>query len=179
MADNYVETAFTISVTRDEAELLKECCEVADEISFDFPTIQLDGNEAAKAYYAKRSEAFRTTFPEQGNEEDPFAAFLELWSHPDYPSFDADMTISKSPDGDGQEAYFCGVQVDTDALASLIQRVCKSALPFGFEWANYCSKPRSGEFGGGYLVITDTDIIGGSTHWLMQETLNSLRKGPD
>jgi hypothetical protein len=36
---------------------------------------------------------------------------------------------------------------------------------------------RPGGFGGGYYVVTETEILGGSTRWLMKETLRSLRAG--
>jgi hypothetical protein len=103
--------------------------------------------------------------------------FLALWSDPDFPCLDADLTINEDPVGKGQLAYVHGHEVDVSALASLIQKVCKSALPFGFEWALVTDQDRPGGFGGGYYVVTETEILGGSTRWLMKETLRSLRAG--
>ena len=177
MANTYLETAFNVPVTPDEAALLEECFATAAEISIGFASIPQEELEAAKSCYASRSSAFKATFPPQAGEEDPFAAFLDLWSDPDFPCFDADLSIGDSPDGKGQVAFIHGHEADISALASLIQQVCKSALPFGFEWALVTDRDRPGGFGGGYFVITDTDILGGSTHWLMQETLQTLRTG--
>lgn len=175
MSNNYIETAFNVPVTPSEASLLEECFATAADISDGFPCPPLEEMDAAKACYAARSEGFKATFPERDDEEDPFATFLELWSDPDFPSFDADLSIGTPPDGNGLVAFISGQQADVFALASLIQKVCKSALPFGFEWAAVSSKLRPGEIGGGYLVITDIEVFGGSTHWLMAETLQTLR----
>lgn len=177
MANNYLETAFTISVTPEEAALLEECFATAGEICNGFLSAPQHELDAAKACYAACSGAFRTIFPPVDGEEDPFTSFLALWSHPDFPDFDADLNINGDPDGKGQIAFISGHQADVSALASLIQKVCTSALPYGFEWATVCDKLRPGQFGGGYLVITDTEILGGSTRWLMQETLQSLHAG--
>ena len=45
---------------------------------------------------------------------------------------------------------------DAAAIAVVIQRCCPETLakgPIGFEWAMTCSKPRIGEFGGGWCAI--------------------------
>lgn len=175
MANNFLEASFQIRVTAAEAALLAECFETADSISSDFLGIDEEGLDAARICYAARSEAFRTAFPEQDDEEDPFAAFLDLWPDPDFPSFDADLSIGDTDNEVARMAFVSGYQIDVEALACLIQTVCKSALPFGFEWAARCDKLRPGEFGGGYLVITSTDISGGSTGWLMQKALEAAR----
>jgi len=177
MANTYLETAFNVQVTPDEAALLEECFETAAEISAGFASIPQEELEAAKSCYASRTSLFRATFPPQGDEADPFASFLGFWSDPDFPCFDADLSIKDGADGKGQIAFIHGHEADVSALASLIQKVCRSALPFGFEWALVTDRDRPGGFGGGYFVVTETEILGGSTHWLMQETLRSLRTG--
>ncbi len=179
MSNNYIETAFIVPVTLGEASLLEECFEAAADISGRFPFLPLEEMDAAKACYAACSDGFKATFPERDDEEDLFANFLELWTDPDFPCFGADLSIDSPSDGKGPVAFIRGQEADVSALASLIQKVCKSALPFGFEWAAVSSKPRPGELGGGYLVITDTEIIGGSTHWLMTEALQTLRAKPE
>ncbi|OHT21604.1 hypothetical protein [Edaphosphingomonas haloaromaticamans] len=177
MANTYLETAFNVPVTPEEAALLEECFATAAEISAGFASIPQEELEAAKTCYASRSGLFRATFPPRADEDDPFATFLGLWSDPDFPCFDADLTVTAEPGGKGQVAYIHGHEVDVSALASLIQKVCKSALPFGFEWALVTDQDRPGGFGGGYFVVTETEILGGSTHWLMHETLQTLRAG--
>jgi hypothetical protein len=178
MSNNYIETAFNVPVTPDEASLLQECFAAAADLSDGFSCLPLEKMDAAKACYAARSEDFRAVFPERDGEQDPFTTFLELWSDPNFPSFDADLSIRTLPDGKGPVAFISGQQVDVFALASLIQKVCKSALPFGFEWAAVSTKLRPGELGGGYLVITDAEVLGGSTRWLMAEALQTLRAKP-
>lgn len=178
MSNSYLETAFNLPVTPDEAAMLEECFATAAEISAEFVSIpEADELDAAKTYYASRSSAFKAIFPVQAEEEDPFAAFLSLWSDPDFPSFDAELTIHDDRDGKGQVAFIHGQEADVSALASLIQKVCKSAMPFGFEWAVVTDRVIPDGFGGGYFVVTETEVFGGSTHWLMEETLQTLRAG--
>jgi len=140
------------------------------EIDCEIPGEELD---AARAYYNERSAAFRAAFPIRADENEPFAAFFDLWDDPDFAQFDADLSIGTADDGPGAVASISGHQVDVRAVANLIQKTCPSALPFGFEWACYCDRLRPGEHGGGYFVVTSTDIIGGSTGWLMSEALRS------
>ncbi|MGN7931785.1 hypothetical protein [Sphingopyxis sp. 22461] len=175
MANHFLEASFQIRVSAAEAALLAECFEAADIISSDFVGIDHEELDAAKICYAVRSDAFRTAFPKQDKEENPFATFLELWSDPDFPSFNADLSIGETDAGTALMALVSGYQVDVEALACLIQTVCKSALPFAFEWAARCDRLRPGEFGGGYFVITETDISGGSTGWLMQLALEAAQ----
>lgn len=175
MANNFLEASFQIWMTAEEAAMLEECFETADIISSGFAGIDHEELEAAKICYAARSNAFRAAFPERDGEEDPFADFLDLWSDPDFPSFDADLTVGNTDDDAARVAFVSGCQVDVEALATLIQTVCKSALPFGFEWAARCDRLRPGEFGGGYFVITDTKISGGSTGWLMLNALSAAK----
>lgn len=177
MANHYLQTAFAIPLMPQEAILLKECFAVSTQLSSDFAELPSSGMKAVKTYYASLSEAFRNTFPNKQEEEDPFADFLDLWSDPGFPEFDADIIIQGDPEAKAQFAFISGHEVDVPALASLIQKVCKSALPFGFQWAEVTDKDVAGGFGGGYYVVTDTGIIGGSTRWLMEETLQTLRAG--
>jgi hypothetical protein len=109
--------------------------------------------------------------------EDPFAGFFDLWSDPGFLGFYADLSIRGDPEGRAQFAFISGDDVDVHSIASLIQKVCKSALPFGFQWAEVCDKDQPDTFGGGYYVITDAEIFGGPTRWLMDETLQTLRAG--
>jgi hypothetical protein len=177
MANNYVETAFNVPVTPEEASLLEECFLVAEKLSADFEGTPSGEMEVLHSLYAACSDAFRNTFPKQDHEDDPVASFLELWVDSDIPSFDADITIDDKRDDTGLVAFIRGHEVDVQALASLIQKVCKSALPFGFEWASTCDKFRPGQHGGGYFVITGTQILGTSTREMMDETLRSVRPG--
>lgn len=177
MANNYVETAFNVPVTPEEASLLEECFLVAEKLSGDFEGTPSGEMAALASLYAACSDAFSKFFPKQDHEEDPFASFLELWPYPDIPSFDADITIDDNRDDTGRVAFIRGHEADVEALASLIQKVCKSALPFGFEWASTCDKFRPGQHGGGYFVITGTEILGTSTREMMDETLRSVRLG--
>src|SRR3546814_14864205 len=103
MANTYLETAFNVPVTADEAALLEECFETAAEISAGYASIPQEGREAAGSFYASRSSLFRATFPPQPGNDDPFVTFRALWSDPDFPCIDADLTINDDPVGKGQD----------------------------------------------------------------------------
>lgn len=177
MANDFLQTTFAIPVMPDEAALLEECFTVATELSSDFAELPIDGMQTVKAYYTSRSEAFRITFPKKPEEEEPFAGFFDLWSDPGFLGFYADLSIRGDPEGRAQFAFISGDDVDVHSIASLIQKVCKSALPFGFQWAAVCDKDQPDASGGGYYVITDAEILGGPTRWLIDETLQTLRAG--
>jgi hypothetical protein len=178
MTSDFLRTAFAIPVTPEEAALLEECFAVADELSSDFAELPIDGMQTVKAYYASRSGAFKTTFPKKPEEDDPFAGFLDLWSDPGFLGFYASLNIRGDPEGTAQFAFISGHDVDVPSIAALIQKVCKSALPFGFQWAEGHEEDDGfRSFAGGYYVISDTEIFGGSTRWLMNETLQTLRAG--
>src|SRR3546814_4245990 len=95
MANNYVETAFNVPVTPEEASLLEECFLVAEKLSPGFSKSSRAAMQALESLCAACSDAFRKTFPKQDQEENPFASFLELWLDPDVPTFDADITIDE------------------------------------------------------------------------------------
>ncbi|MBO9375527.1 hypothetical protein GG804_01990 [Sphingomonas histidinilytica] len=177
MGSTHLETAFTIGVTPDEAALLEECLATAGQIYTGFAAIPLDEMDAARACYAERSEAFKATFPWRDDEENPFASFLALWSDPDFPDFGAHISIADDAGGKGKVAIIQGHEADVSALASLIQKVCKSALPFGFEWTIVSDKSGRDGFGGGYFVITEAGIFGDSTRAIVERTLQTPRAG--
>lgn len=178
MVNNFLQTAFAIPVTPVEAALLEESFAAANELSSDFAELPIDGMQKVEAYYSSRSDAFKTTFPKNPEEEDPFAGFFDLWSDPGFLGFYADLSIRGDPEGNAQFAFISGDDVDVHSIASLIQKVCRSALPFGFQWAEGNEEDDgSGSFAGGYYVISDTGIFGGPTRWLMNEMLQTLRAG--
>jgi len=178
MADYFTSIAFEIAVSAAEADLLSECFEVSHTIACGFPGREEDGLDAAKGYYAECSDAFHAAFPPLAPEEDPFAGFLQIWTDPDFPSFDADLSIEDDADGMRKRAFIHGDCADVAAIASIIQTTCLSALPFAFEWSTSCSRARPGSRGGGYFVITPTEILGGGTEWLMSEALKALPNEP-
>jgi hypothetical protein len=70
-----------------------------------------------------------------------------------------------------QQATIFGDQITVDVVAELIFRICKSALPTGFEYAIDCDRLRPGELGGGYVVITEAGIEHGGTSAMLDAAL--------
>lgn len=153
---------FEIHPTATESALLLECQELATRLE-DTPDDEID------RLYDERSEAFKAAFPPVEDEEHPFSSFLALFQDPDVPTLGA--TISASEDG---TVRITGTDTDVDALAFLLHRCVPSIQPFGFEWSDTVDRHGSGSYGGGFFAITPRGIIGGSTRYLLEQTLKSL-----
>lgn len=162
MANNYLHLAFAVQVTEPERDLILECAGVADAIS------ELSPEERC-ALYAGQSDAFKAVFPEEG--DDCYGSFCRLFDDQDYPTF-GEVTI-ESEDGDDDTSFIVvyGDNADPSALGNLLQKTVASALPVGFEFAFTCSKPRLGEFGGGYVLVTKDKVDVITTATLMTTAL--------
>jgi hypothetical protein len=77
------------------------------------------------------------------------------------------QTLSEAADGLGFEIEFDHADAvfyifaeehgDVDQVATFLQRFIRAFRPedhIGFQWAETCSKPRAGEFGGGCVLVT-------------------------
>ncbi|MBN8847367.1 MULTISPECIES: hypothetical protein [unclassified Sphingomonas] len=153
MSNSYVHASFAIAVTSAEAEALVDVARAVEAIedAASDPAVDLAGR------YETLSPAFRSAFPaEPGN---PFGSFVAIFSDPDYPVLG--FTIEAlEPRPDGQTDFILsGDQFGVEEAATLLFAICKSALPFGFEYAMTCDRLRPGEFGGGFVVI-DPEGIG-------------------
>lgn len=147
MTDYQTETAFSITVTPEEAALVAEAVALADALAAAKP-----GDDQPPL-----SPAFAALFPPwpQG-EGDAYSGFRQLFSDGDYPDFGCEIQVGEA--GVGHKASFAGSQIDTSAVSELIRRCCASALPVRFGWAATCSKYRDDGFGGGTIEITKLDI---------------------
>jgi len=164
MANHYLKLAFILNPTPEEISLLDECYALSLELD------ELDESEHSPRY-EQMSEAFKSTFPSTLDQStNAFHAFLDLFGDRDFPTFDCDHFGVT----DGNGYLISGTQADPHAIASLIQKCAPSVLPFGFEWSQDCDRLRPGDLGGGYYIVTNDNIIGGSTHWLMQAQLKDL-----
>lgn len=102
---------------------------------------------------------------------DPFAGVLDLFEDPQYPYLDFDVAFSEADQLGRVLVTFSGEQFGIDVAARLIQHCARSALPFGFEWASDCDRLRIGEFGGGYVVISEHGISYGHTTQLLDRAI--------
>lgn len=164
MANSYTKAAFGLTVTAAEAALLAKAIEAADYLA--------DGEDdpaARTARFAALGADFAAVFPP--TDEDAFAGFLELFDDADYPYLGCDIDLGKADAAGRVEVYVCGEQFDVGVAAELLFRVCRSALPFGFEYAFDCDKLRAGEFGGGYVLITADHVHFNGTATLLDRAL--------
>lgn len=89
---------------------------------------------------------------------DPWSGFLAIFPDPDFPSFGVEFEGGNSLERPevSTVCFYSTTDFQPDAVAALIQHCCQETLrqaPIGFEWACSCSKPRIGEFGGGWCAI--------------------------
>lgn len=164
MSSSYTKAAFGLTVTRVEADMLRRVITAVDLIA------QIDVSiEMLEERYTELGADFAARFPR--TELNPFDGLLELFADINYVEFGFDFDIGK-PDADGQVAVFLsGEQFELETAANLLQRCAKSALPFGFEWSSDHDRLRTGESGGGYVVITETDIEFANTGRMLDRAL--------
>lgn len=68
----------------------------------------------------------------------------------------------------------------SDEMVEFIQSYMRKfniLKPVIIETANYCSKPRVGEFGGSWLVITQDETVGGDTLDAAMEAADKIQRG--
>lgn len=147
MSNCYVHASFAVTVTAAEAEALADvtrAIEALDDAAGD-PAIDLAGR------YEALSPAFRAAFPaEAGN---PFGCFCAVFSDPDYPVLGFTIEALEAQADGRTDLVLSGEQFGVEEAANLLFAICKSALPFGFEYALTCDRLRPGEFGGGFVVV--------------------------
>jgi len=143
MANNYTETSFVIEMqNKDEQE------EVMQIIS-DLSELSEEGSDADL---------------KNSNQE-----VLDLASIMELDEFG--LGFSAEPDGE-KGIWFCGEEsVNVEQLAEFIFYIVKKfkTRPASFMWADYCSKPRLDEQGGGAVFITQEEVKWMSTYsWVVQ-----------
>ena len=144
MADTFISASFVIRCTNAEMALLEEaflaCANLDAEFEPDDP-----------------SPEFLLCFPptEKG---DHWSGLLALFEDPLFPSLGAELSGRNSLEDPAHCAALISGTTDFPpcSVAQIIQRCCQATLslePLGFEWAVTCSRPRPGEFGGGFCAI--------------------------
>lgn len=166
MANNYVQAAFTVTMTLADAELIGKAEEAIDILE------QHDGDRndpVLAAEFAELGEAFMAVFPPLDGE--PFGSFLSIFDDPEFLYLSADISVGGAGEDGLVEVFFSGDQINVDNVAELIFHCAKSALPCGFQYAWTCDKLRIDEFGGGAVAITDTGVEYYSTLEILAQAL--------
>jgi hypothetical protein len=171
MSNTYVKAAFTITMSREDASIIRDAEKACDAISAPCDTADLTPVYNCLGY------PFHNAFPSRdGN---PFAAFFAIFDDPVYPSLDCDIAYGL-PDAMGMcEVIFTGDQFGVEQVAQLLFTACKSALPCAFEYAYDCDRLRIGEFGGGAAVITAHGITHFATARMIHQALTAANADPD
>lgn len=144
MADNYVKGSFAFTCTQGELELLSEAFNATSDLLIDSEAG--DPTPALLAVLPPKDPAA------------PWSGLCDLFGDPDFPDLGANIHSEVNRDTPGTcTVHIYGTETfQPDPIAHLIHRCCQATLkqgPIGFEWAETCSKPRAGEFGGGWCAI--------------------------
>lgn len=144
MADSYVQGSFAFSCSHAEMALIEE----SFQASFD-----LESGGEPPAPSPEFLRAFPPTAPDA-----PWSGFLAIFSDPDFPTFGVDFEGGNSAERPevSTVCFYSTTDFQPDPLAALIQHCCQATLrqaPIGFEWACSSSRPRIGEFGGGWCAV--------------------------
>jgi len=144
MAETYLSASFGFTCTSAEMALLEEAFQAAAALN-----AECEPGEPTPELLAALPPTDQT---------DRWSGLLDLFCDPAFPDFGADLS-----GGNTLEApAVCDVRIagmidfQPEPIGKLIHRCCRDTLkqgPIGFEWAETCSKPRIGEFGGGWCAI--------------------------
>ncbi len=154
MAETSIQASFVFECSNREMALLEEAFLAAANLAGDMEP-------------DPPSPEFLAVFP-PSDHDDVWSGLRRLFADPDFPIFGAEIeggnTIDK-PDRSGV-CIFGTTDFDPNAVARVIQHCCVETLesePVGFEYSWTCSKPRIGEFGGGWCVVHPERIDSGTT----------------
>jgi hypothetical protein len=167
MADMYVQASLAFRCAQNEWALIDEANRASASLM--------------RAHDCKGpSTAFLRAFP-PSKAHDLWSGYRDIFADGDYPDLGADIigrplldAVGKW-DGGWEIAIMGMAGFQPDAIAQLIYVCCKASLaaePVGFEWAFSCSKPRLGEFGGGWCAIFPDRIEMKSTSQALEAALN-------
>lgn len=163
MADTHIQASFGFTCSNREMALLEEAFLAAGDLSAD-----LDPDPP--------SPEFLAVFPP--TDDDVWSGFRALFTDPDCPGLGAEIAGGNTLEHPGRSdaCIFGTTDFDPNAVAALIQRCCRESLelaPVGFEYVWTCSKPRPGEFGGGWCVIHPDRIDSGTAGEAMAAALRA------
>lgn len=144
MADSYAQGSFAFTCNHAEMALIEE----AFQASYDLQ----DGGSPTDP-----TPEFLAAFPPVAPDK-PWSGFVAIFSDPDFPNFGVDFEGGNTLEQPNVStvAFFGMIDFQPYALGELIRRCCQDTLrqaPIGFEWACSCSRPRIGEFSGGWCAI--------------------------
>lgn len=148
MADHYIKASFVIEACSEDIAFFNEI------VDLDLHTLPDAGLREA---FEQCSNRFKDSFP--GSNEDPFESYRQLFSDPDYPIACYDVVPLEARESGKERVIVCGDQIDPETLANIMQRALPSVLPTGFVYSYGCSKLRPNEFGGGFVIVTEDEII--------------------
>jgi len=155
MADNYIQFSEQINdLTPEIAEWVKEV------LLFDMTDCNVqDYDDARKALADKLSCSLDEV------------SGIEYWPHFDWELEGADKnSLWLTDNGEG---------FDLENLMLFVKYLINKWMPdyiFSVTWAETCSKPRVGEFGGGWAVMTKDDCLMGNAHQAVKETVSHILK---
>lgn len=152
MSNCYTNCCFALTLTRDEATLLRNAVTLAEFLE--------QGPEANRIaeFWLGLPETFRAAFP--ANDEDPISGFISLFPDADYPTFGTSFTFDEKNDGN-VVVFAHADQFEPDAVAALLQRTITLSLPVAVTWSFDSDRQHPDAFGGGGFRIDTAGV-----HWI-------------
>ncbi|PZR93501.1 MAG: hypothetical protein DI537_10300 [Stutzerimonas stutzeri] len=173
MSDLSVAVSFSLSLTVEEARLMKEGIEICD--SLDVLTFDKDVAGLERAY-EKRSPAFKSAFPRIDGNQDPFAYFRIVFEDPEYPVVNASIKYDAANAGANGRlpVHISSQNAELQALARLIQLACPSSLPTGFVFSCYSTANEVDAPNGGFALIQSHDVTLSWADNLLKQALAAI-----
>ena len=154
MAEYYTQSYFPLATTREELDLLLEIDRYIEDVDRSL---------------ISPSRNFLREFPP--SDGDPLSGFMNFLRENDMGHAECFADMITTTQG---ETHCAPWNADLHYLATVLQRVCKSALPITFSWAAVASVSRDEDFGGGVMVIEANKIWGWSSFEALEEVRTKL-----
>lgn len=144
MADHYIQGSFAFTCSHAEMALIEEALLASYDLQDERTPTDL-------------TPEFLAVFPPT-SPDDPCSGFLAIFPDCDFPNFGVEFeggNTLEQPDI-STVAFFSMNDFQPEALGELIRHCCQDTLrtaPIGFEWSVSCSRPRRGEFSGGWCAV--------------------------
>ena len=158
MANSYLTFSFAVPANQAQFELFEECVEAYGEI-YENGEDGEDAHGESGSWYESRSPEFKKIFDSPDKFKESFDEF--------------NYNIAIDASFQNKYIYISADEYgNPNDVGEILRHVVPDALPFGFEWALTCSKPRVDEFGGGVTLVTQDGVRSVGTLEMLDKMLS-------
>lgn len=170
MADNYTHVSFSAVLPRDIAHEIMQGIELLQEYGHTEYGNSAHIPEEIVRVLSEQCSVYL------------FSSLMEVMSVDSTTCTNCTAKVEDIGNDDGTEmlvVYSTDGDANVEGIADIIGAVLAAHEDdsiVAFEWANTCSKPRVGEFGGGFVCISRYDTVWGNTAQLAAGAVQDMRK---